>query len=323
MGQGQRLCLMIGAAGGYAAMRFIQPDSGAATEGANSEVATLNEALVKAQQDASEARAKQAESSTQVEDLQAQLSRQAADLDAMVEKLAASSSEARISEAGSAALETLSRERDALHEENQSLKADLAAFEAERETDKQTASATEERMAAELARLQNEVLPELTAERDQLKRKTLMMLADQGALKARAKVAADRRAYDETRIAELQARLADAEQELAASQEVLDALKLEKRADKAPETSAGGVEVDAAKQPNTPENSTFVARKPDAVAQALRSAPGLETLSAADRQGLTEKLVAGECVTTALKSVFERVPILTLRNLIRDLNSDC
>lgn len=289
-------------------MHFIQPDSGAATEDTSNEVAKLNEALAKAQQGASDARAKQAESSAQVEDLQAQLSRQAAELDAMVEELATSSSEARISEVDTAALEALSRVRDALLEENQALKANLATLKAERETERQSASAAKK---------------QLTAERDQLQRKTLMMLADQENLKARAKAAAETHASDTARIAELEARLGTAEQELAASQEVLDALKLEKRADKAPQTEAGGVAVEAAEQLDPPENSTLIERKPDAVAQALRTAPGLETLSASDRQRLAETLVAGECVTTALKSVFERVPIVTLRNLIRDLNSDC
>lgn len=317
------LCLMIGAAGGYAAMRFLQPDNGAVTEDASGESEKLNEALAVAQQDATEARIKQAESSAQVEDLTAQMTRQAAELDAMVEKLAASSSEAAISQVDAATLETLTRKRDALLEASQTLKANLATLEAEREAEKQSASAIEKPLTSELARLQNEVLPQLTAERDQLQRKTLMMLADQENLKASAKAAAEMHASDTERIAELEARLADAEQELAASQEVLDGLSLEQRADEAQESVADGVETDAAKLPDTLERPAREARDPAAVAQALRTAPGLETLSATELQTLTDSLVAGECVTTALKSVFDRVPILTLRNLIRDLNSDC
>ena len=60
-----------------------------------------------------------------------------------------------------------------------------------------------------------------------------------------------------------------------------------------------------------------------AVEAALRAAPGLDALSAADRQALKDALVSGACVTTALESVFDDVPILALRNLIRDLNSGC
>jgi len=285
-------CIALGVAGGYAAFQLAQSDA-----------ATADDA--------------------QVAELEAKLASQAGELDAMAEKLAAITNKAQLTEQASSAVETLTRERDALASQNQTLRAELARLEAAQSAINQDARDAEDQIASELARLQTEVLPGLTAERDQLKRETLIMLSDQGALKARAKVAADRSAYDERRIAELQARLGDTEQELAASQEVLDKLKLEKRADKALETEAGGVAVDAVRQPDTSENSTLVARKPDAVAQALRTAPGLETLSAADRQRLTETLVVGECVTTALKSVFARVPILTLRNLIRDLNSDC
>jgi hypothetical protein len=59
------------------------------------------------------------------------------------------------------------------------------------------------------------------------------------------------------------------------------------------------------------------------VASALRTAPGLETLGEAQLQQLSERLISGECVTSALENLFDRVPILTLRNLIRDLNSPC
>lgn len=59
------------------------------------------------------------------------------------------------------------------------------------------------------------------------------------------------------------------------------------------------------------------------VALALEATPGLDRLST-DQRGLLERtLVSGECVTNALGAVFSRVPVLTLRNLMRDLESDC
>jgi len=313
------LCLVIGAAGGYAAMRFIQPDSDIVIEDTSAELARLNEALVQAREDADEARRMQAESAAQVEDLTAQAARQAADLDAMVEKLAANSSVAKVSEVDNAAVEGLRQERDALAEENQILKENLASVEAELTSRSRSMTATEE----ELARLQDEVLPQLTAERDQLERKSSIMLTDQENLKARARAAAETHASDTARIAELETRLAEAERELAASQEVLDGLKLEERIAGQPDALTENDVAEPAQEPAADAASMRDAREPDAVAQALRTAPGLGTLSDADRKNLTDKLVAGECVTTALKSVFDRVPILTLRNLIRDLNSDC
>ena len=59
------------------------------------------------------------------------------------------------------------------------------------------------------------------------------------------------------------------------------------------------------------------------VASALSGTPGLERLSGEQRNRLERTLVSGECVTNALGAVFTRVPILTLRNLMRDLDSDC
>ncbi|MCF3638656.1 hypothetical protein LXM94_01555 [Rhizobium sp. TRM95111] len=59
------------------------------------------------------------------------------------------------------------------------------------------------------------------------------------------------------------------------------------------------------------------------VKRALGKAPGLARLSSGDLTRLERGLVDGECVTAALDAVFDRVPVLALRNLMRDLDSDC
>jgi len=59
------------------------------------------------------------------------------------------------------------------------------------------------------------------------------------------------------------------------------------------------------------------------VADAMRDAPGLDRLTGTQRDQLERTLVSGECVTNSLGGVFKRVPVLTLRNLMRDLDSDC
>lgn len=64
-------------------------------------------------------------------------------------------------------------------------------------------------------------------------------------------------------------------------------------------------------------------REPDLVANALARAPGLKSLSFSERQRLAEMLEKGACVTDALEDIFVRVPVLTLRSLIRDLDSPC
>lgn len=59
------------------------------------------------------------------------------------------------------------------------------------------------------------------------------------------------------------------------------------------------------------------------VAEAMQDTPGLDRLTSRQRDQLESTLVSGECVTNALGGVFTRVPVLTLRNLMRDLDSDC
>jgi len=298
------LVLVAGAAGGYAGFRYSQADTGAALDQARLQIGELN----------------------------AMIARQAGELDAMAERLAASSRQAPSQE--SAEVDTITRERDVLAAENQKLQAELAALEAERDAGDQAAGAEKQRLEAELARLQTEVVPDLTAERDRLQRKTTVMLEDQATLKARIKAAADRNAADAATIADLQSRLAETERylsvlqtELAAEQsrqteaQTLDTATTNENQIPAQlaEEGAGTPPADLGLQ-DAPD---LAPRDPDAVARALQAAPGLAPLTGRERQQLTSMLAAGECVTDALAAVFDRIPILTLRNLIRDLNSDC
>jgi DNA repair exonuclease SbcCD ATPase subunit len=59
------------------------------------------------------------------------------------------------------------------------------------------------------------------------------------------------------------------------------------------------------------------------VALAIDTAPGLDRLSSGQREQLEQTLISGECVTKALDGALKRVPVLALRNLMRDLDSDC
>lgn len=59
------------------------------------------------------------------------------------------------------------------------------------------------------------------------------------------------------------------------------------------------------------------------VSLAIDNTPGLDRLSSTQRDQLEQTLVSGECVTKALDSALKRVPVLALRNLMRDLESDC
>lgn len=318
--------LALGGAGGFAASWFLQADAIVASDAERAQTGELTEALAKARDDLSVARAAEASSAAEIESLKADIARMAADLDAMAEKLAAGNRPAAASDETNGAMDALRRERDALVAENEAFKAGLEALEAERQAVEQQAKTDRQRLQDELERLQGELVPELTSERDRLKRETQTLLADQAAFEARIKTAAEAQAVDAARIVELEARLRSAEEELEAARQAIEALGKEAKAavstdpvgEAGPQVARPPVEADA-----QDPASALDPRDPDAVARALRTAPGLETLSEADRRKLTDLLVSGECVTTALESVFERVPILTLRNLIRDLNSGC
>ena len=320
------VALAFGGAGGFAASWYLQADTIVAGDAARVQTAAQAQALAETRDELSAAQAAAASSAAEIESLKADIARMAADLDAMAEKLAAGNRPTAAPDETNGAMDALRRERDALAAENEAFKAGLEALEAERQALEQQAKTDGQRLQAELDRLQGELVPDLTSERDRLKRETQTLLADKAALEARIKTASEAQAVDAARIVELEARLRSAEEELEAARQAIEALGNEAKVavsadpvgEASPLVAQPPVEADA-----QDPASALDPRDPDAVTRALRAAPGLETLSEAERRKLTDLLVSGECVTTALESVFERVPILTLRNLIRDLNSGC
>jgi uncharacterized membrane-anchored protein YhcB (DUF1043 family) len=117
--------LVIGVAGGYAAFRFSQTDTGG---------------VVNTPAD-----------DAQIIELEAKIAGQAGELDAMAEKLDALSITAQLAEEKIALAEKLAREVYTLAAENETLKAKLVAAEAERDAVNQDASVAEDRDTAELA----------------------------------------------------------------------------------------------------------------------------------------------------------------------------
>ena len=79
----------------------------------------------------------------------------------------------------------------------------------------------------------------------------------------------------------------------------------------------------AAASTSTESPMTNSARDVRSVEAALNNALGLDQLSTTDRQRLKNQLVKGECTTTALAAVFNKVPILAIRDLRQSLNGDC
>lgn len=131
---------------------------------------------------------------------------------------------------------------------------------------------------------------------------------------------------------------ADLKAELAAAKAALET------AEKASAAAPRGIEPSVTSEPETTVTSPAVAEETPAtdsqaveppaviarqprdrqrVESVLTTAPGLDTLDVAAMKTLGDRLVEGACVTDALDDVFERVPLVALRNLIRDLGSDC
>lgn len=126
---------------------------------------------------------------------------------------------------------------------------------------------------------------------------------------------------------DLQQRIKAGDDRSAALQKTIDALKAEVAALRAASLAAGAkgaVEEKAVEtQPEPATTAAKTTRDPATVRQALDATVGLQALADADRQVLQDKLVAGDCVVPSLDLVFDRVPVLVLRNLMRDLKSDC
>ncbi|CAN7612141.1 hypothetical protein LJR030_001477 [Rhizobium sp. LjRoot30] len=163
----------------------------------------------------------------------------------------------------------------------------------------------------ELRTLKNKTVPDLQLLVDQ--RQAELIQADDARNKAVEQAKALEKQLDETRQAvaalqeeqgkgfeerlRLEAELAEAKQKLASATK--------------PETQA------------TRPTPLKTPRDAFNVERALSGAPGLDGLSSSDRLTLKQMLVTGECVTTSLESVLGKVPVISLRNLIRDLKSSC
>ena len=64
-------------------------------------------------------------------------------------------------------------------------------------------------------------------------------------------------------------------------------------------------------------------RDPEKVELALAAMPGLYRLQPVSRSRLKEKLISGECLVPALSSVFQQVPTLVMRDMMRQFDGQC
>ena len=283
------IAFALGLAGGYGVLRFLGPGEGIVDMQRAADALERQNDWLKGELETSQRALAEIEAAGD--------GGQAARIDALAQELAAVTAER------DEALAKAQEQADAIR----ALNDRIAAL-----TD--SAASADNGIAAELARLRDEVVPGLTAERDRLAGEAAAAAGRIEELSGEIAALTDDKAAGAARIAELESALDAARQEIAA----LEARTAEPTAEQPGDTgtATGEASVESGDASPTP-------RDPQAVEAALRDAPGLDALSAADRQALKDALVSGACVTTALEGVFDDVPILALRNLIRDLNSGC
>jgi hypothetical protein len=91
------------------------------------------------------------------------------------------------------------------------------------------------------------------------------------------------------------------------------------------QTDDGGPPARAAAREDPPVAAPLRAspRSSQAVELAFAEVKALAALPASGRRDLKDRLVAGECLATALKAVADPVPVLLMRDLVRQLDSEC
>lgn len=325
------LGLALGGGAGYGYLRYTSGDAAsrlAAMEQRNSELAgeladtrqKLGQAL--AAQQESEAGIGPAEG--EAAELQRKLDNQRSELDAMAEEVA------RISDALQAERDrstNLSQELDG--ERNKVRSQATAIAEAEKNATASRAEADaaiadlQARIAAqqgaaqrEADRLRGEEIPRLNRQIAELADKVAANEADSA--KAQPQRQALEKALDGARadVAALHAALDTEQQKNAALTAEVERLK---RDAGSPSVATQPQSPPAAENPSTGEAARDVAL----VDKVLADTPGIDRLTSENRQRLHDMLVSGQCVTTGLRAVFPSVPVVTLRNLMRDLKSKC
>lgn len=328
--------LVLGVAAGYGAMRYLGLQDADRLATVDQQIADLSAQLNDSNRrlaEAVEAR-KRAETALDAGDpataaLRQTIDSQRSELDTMADTLEATSREllvekeenARLAKALAEARQQRLTQDKAIERARQDAASAKASADAALADLRQRLAASEGEAGQALAELKTVEIPRLEAQ--------IAALADKLA-KAEAagdKISAERDALG-AELARSRDALTNAEDKLARERERSAGLQAElaaARADRAP-GQVSAPDSPPAAPPENADDLPLIAdapRDPATVDAVLARTPGLERLSAEDYQRLRSLLVSGECVTTALQAVFRSVPVVTLRNLMRDLKSGC
>lgn len=308
--------LVVGAGGGYGAMRLSGQDDTQALQQASAEKADLQQQLDQAKAELADLSASASNGNSTVTDLQDRLAERTRELDRLSESLsAASAAQQKESDAHQKRLAALATER-------RDLQATLAAQEKALTSAETRTAVLEQRVAElstqlkqsdgadrqELIRLTEIELPRL---RERLARTEEQAATLEQALaesRLQAERAVRQRETLQTANADLQNQLTAADKRMASLERQLAAAR-------------DGADEPGREPPPVPVDRKR--RQEKTVVAAMENTPGLERLSKPDYDRLKTALISGQCVTAGLEAVFDRVPVITLRNLMRDLKSKC
>lgn len=328
--------LVLGGAAGYGAMRYLGPQDADRLATVDQQIADLSAQLNDSNRRLAEAveERKRAETALDAGDpataaLRQTLDSQRGELDSMADTLEATSREllsekeenARLAKALAEARQQSLAQDKAIENARQEATSAKASADAALADLRQRLEASEGEAGKALAQLKTVEIPRLQAQIAELSDRLAKAEADG------TKISAERDALG-AELARSQDALKDAADKLAREQERSAGLQAELNAARAQSAPAEDKAPDSppSAPPETAEDLPLIAdapRDPAAVDAVLARTPGLDRLSAEDYQRLRSLLVSGECVTTGLQSVFRSVPVVTLRNLMRDLKSGC
>ncbi|NKN37691.1 hypothetical protein HFC70_15165 [Agrobacterium sp. a22-2] len=295
--------LVVGAGGGYGAVRLSGQDKTEALQQLSTEKADLQKQLDQAKADLADLSASASNGNSTVADLQDRLAERTRELDRLSESLsAASAAQQKEADAHEKRLAALASER-------RDLQATLAAQE-KALTSAETRTVVLEQRVAELS---TQLRQTDGADREELIRLTNIELPR---LRDRLARAEEHAAALESANADLQNQLTAADKRMASLERQLAAAR-----DTTTEPPRDTTAEPGRERPPVPLDRKR--RQDKVVIEALNNTPGVERLSKADYDRLKSMLISGQCVTAGLEAVFDRVPVITLRNLMRDLKSKC
>ena len=208
----------------------------------------------------------------------------------------------------------------ALEKQLDTMKANAAADKTRLETDLHAATAEAEGGRQTIGDLRSEA-EKLAGELEQLKAQSGDFDDVRSRTETLLKTAQSEASAAKSKLADLNQHVLELEKALSAEKTRAAALERQLAALSTPAADQSSEQPQADTQ--TPIDNARKPRDDAEIAALLAAQRGLGRLDDAKRRRLQDELASGACVTDALESVFDKVPLVVMRDLMRKLKSDC